>query len=228
MNVQYGERRSEVPTGVDDCWNRIGVRGDQSCPELIRHLHCRNCPAYSAGARALLDKPVATEYSRLWAEHYAQAPQPMESESSSVIIFRVGLERFALPTRLCIEVASPRPIHSLPHRRGGAVLGLTNVHGELVACMSLAIMLNLTTTSGPQAVTGGQLLVTGWPDGPVAFSVDEVTDVRRFPAREFKRPPATVAHAQAKYTKAILSSGEHTVGVLDEDLLEYTIKRSLA
>src|SRR4029077_5730556 len=29
---------------VDDCWNRIGVRGDASCPELKHHVHCRNCP----------------------------------------------------------------------------------------------------------------------------------------------------------------------------------------
>ena len=35
---------------VNDCWNRIGVRGDRSCPELKQYVHCRNCPVYSAGA----------------------------------------------------------------------------------------------------------------------------------------------------------------------------------
>ena len=35
---------------IDDCWNRIGVRGDGSCPELKQYVHCRNCPVYSAGA----------------------------------------------------------------------------------------------------------------------------------------------------------------------------------
>ena len=25
-----------------DCWNRIGVAGDQSCEKLAAHVHCRN------------------------------------------------------------------------------------------------------------------------------------------------------------------------------------------
>ena len=33
---------------VDDCWNRIGVSGDRSCPELQAHLHCRNCSVSSS------------------------------------------------------------------------------------------------------------------------------------------------------------------------------------
>ena len=41
--------------GLNDCWNKIGVRGDGSCPELERHAHCRNCPVYSAAAAQLLD-----------------------------------------------------------------------------------------------------------------------------------------------------------------------------
>ena len=35
---------------ANDCWNKIGVRGDASCAELERHIHCRNCPTYSAAA----------------------------------------------------------------------------------------------------------------------------------------------------------------------------------
>ena len=41
---------------LDDCWNRIGVRGDASCPELARHVHCHNCPVHAAAALALLDR----------------------------------------------------------------------------------------------------------------------------------------------------------------------------
>ena len=41
---------------VDDCWNRIGIRGDQSCPKLPEYVHCRNCPVYASAARRLLDR----------------------------------------------------------------------------------------------------------------------------------------------------------------------------
>ena len=32
---------------IDDCWNRIGVHGDKSCPLLDEHVHCRNCAVYA-------------------------------------------------------------------------------------------------------------------------------------------------------------------------------------
>ncbi|MCW1245836.1 chemotaxis protein CheW, partial [Pseudomonas sp. SAICEU22] len=41
---------------IDDCWNRIGVHGDKSCPLLAEHIHCRNCSVYSAAATRLLDR----------------------------------------------------------------------------------------------------------------------------------------------------------------------------
>ncbi len=41
---------------IDDCWNRIGIHGDRSCPLLVDHIHCRNCSVYSAAATRLLDR----------------------------------------------------------------------------------------------------------------------------------------------------------------------------
>ena len=32
---------------IDDCWNRIGVHGNKSCPLLAEHVHCRNCAVYA-------------------------------------------------------------------------------------------------------------------------------------------------------------------------------------
>ena len=46
---------------VNACWDRIGVQGDASCPELKQHVHCRNCPVYSAGAMQLLDREMAAD-----------------------------------------------------------------------------------------------------------------------------------------------------------------------
>jgi chemotaxis-related protein WspD len=215
---------------VNDCWNRIGVHGDHSCAELTRHIHCRNCAVYRASARTLLDKPTTAEHSSFWTQHHSQPLQPIESATRSVTIFRVGSERFAIGTLLCVEVAGPRPIHGLPHRRGGAVLGLANIHGELVVCISLPALLSLTTASQPQtaAAAAGRLLVTRWRDGPIAFPVDEVAGVQKFASQYFKPLPATVAHAKARCTSSVLSYGTHTLGVLDEELLGQAIKRNLA
>ena len=43
---------------IDDCWNRIGVCGDQTCPELTRFVHCHNCPVFSTASERLLTAPL--------------------------------------------------------------------------------------------------------------------------------------------------------------------------
>ena len=42
----------------DDCWNRIGVRGDSSCERLVEYVRCLNCPVFEAAAAKLLERPI--------------------------------------------------------------------------------------------------------------------------------------------------------------------------
>jgi chemotaxis-related protein WspD len=228
VSPPYDEVHDPEAADVNDCWNRIGVRGDHTCPELAHHIHCRNCPVYRISARTLLDKPMTAEHSSFWTRHHAQPLQPAESATRSVTIFRVGAERFAIGTLLCVEVAGLRPIHGLPHRSGGALLGLTNIHGELVVCVSLSALLSLNTASPAQTATAARLLVTRWRDGPIAFPVDEVAGVQKLSAQHFKPLPATVVHAKVRCTSSVVSYGAHTLGVLDEELLGQAIRRHLA
>ena len=84
-------------TAVDDCWNRIGVFGDKRCPQLERHIHCRNCEVYSAAAIALLDR-YGTQLEPD-SNAYGQAEANAElGEQRSLLIFRLGEEWLALAT----------------------------------------------------------------------------------------------------------------------------------
>jgi chemotaxis-related protein WspD len=62
----------------------------------------------------------------------------------------------------------------------------------------------------------------------VVCPVDEVFGVQRFHARELMPIPTTLAKATTTYTKAVLPWRRETVGLLDENLLFYTVNRSLA
>lgn len=232
MNSSVLQASSVAPADLDDCWNRIGVRGDRSCVQLIDCIHCRNCPVYSAAARKLLETPASSDYTRTWTDHVAQPVNPVETDTHSVMIFRVGAEWMAVPTHSCVEVASSRTVHSLPHRRSGAVLGVANVRGVLRVCVSLGAILHVTAAdTAAQSAQGNlsqRLLVLSWPDGAVAVPVDEAHGVHRFRDQDLKEVPATLARAQSTYTKAVLSWNERSVGVLDEHLLGYAITRSLA
>jgi chemotaxis-related protein WspD len=223
---------------LDDCWNRIGVRGDRSCAELRRHIHCRNCPVFSAAARARLDVPAPAGFRQTATEHFARPAQAeagyaVSADTQSVIVFRLRAEWYAIRTAVCLEIAELRPIHSLPHRRDGAVLGVANVRGGLLVCVSLAFILGVTAQreaapSQSRRAAVPRLLVTRGSAGAVVFPVDEVQGMERFRARDLKDIPATVAHARATYTRALMPLGDRTVGLLDEQLLFYTVERALA
>jgi chemotaxis-related protein WspD len=220
---------------VDDCWNRIGIRGDRSCPKLSQYIHCRNCPVFSTAAHALLDVPLPAGHAPPEAAGLPAAPvqSAAPAHDPSLMVFRAGAEWFALPTRLCLEVASLRPIHSLPHRRRGALQGLASVRGQLVVCASISALVSTATASSaasapPAAGARARLLLVDWPDGAVAFPVDEIDGVQRFGPQQRLAAPATVTRSKSPLTTALLVAGDRTIGLLDPQLLHAAIRRSLA
>ncbi len=216
---------------VDDCWNRIGVRGDRSCPELIQYIHCHNCPVHAAGAARVLDGAPASCFTDRTAQ-FAEPTRIEQSEMRSVLIFRVASEWFALPTAVVIEVANLLPIHSLPHRPNGVVLGLASVRGELLVCVSLLQVVGVAPPAAPSPAGRNlaykRLLVIRRDTVRVVCPVDEVHGIHRFHPRELKDVPTTVAKAEVTYSTGLLPWKGHSVGALDDQLLFYTLKRSLA
>ena len=218
--------------GLNDCWNKIGVHGDGSCPELERHVHCRNCPVYSASAAKLLDAELPAGHLDEWTGHFSGKRTVEEAGTQPVVIFRIGVEWLALPTAVFNEVATLRAMHSLPHRRSGIVLGLTNVRGTLLVCVSLVDLLGLEKAAEIKKEKGRalhrRLLVISREGQRLVFPVDEVHGIHRCQPRELKEVPATVAKAKATYTKSVLAWQDKAVGCLDDQLLFYTLNRSLA
>jgi chemotaxis-related protein WspD len=227
---------SLVPTlALQDCWNQAGVWGDSTCPRLAEVAHCRNCPVYSAAAARLLHGEPPAEYLRECTERLAQPrPTSAEAKTEAVMIFRLGPEWLGLPAAVFQEVAEPRPIHSLPHRRGKILKGLVNIRGELILCVSLGGTLRLEEAPDANARNGQtdrvyeRLLVVATPGGRLAFPVAEVYGIEPFAPGQLQPIPETLALASARFTKGILPWKGRSVGCLDDKALFQTLNRSLA
>jgi chemotaxis-related protein WspD len=231
-----------MSSGPHACWRTIGVAGDRSCQELLRHLHCRNCPTFAAAATNLLDRAAPLGYLADWTAHLAHAESQTEAEPATVqndvsaVVFRVNMEWLALPTSVFQEVTELRAIHTLPHHRRGSVLGITNVRGELLICVSLAKLLDLepeppvpqSQVRSIRGATTGRLLVIGRGDSRVAFPVGTVHGVHRYNARDLSAAPATVAKSASPYTTAMLQWDGHAVACLDADKLLSALDRAVA
>jgi chemotaxis-related protein WspD len=210
---------------IDGCWKAIGIYGDASCAQLLQHIHCRNCPIYASAAAQLLDVDPPVRYAQDWTEHVAAAKPPAQSETTSVIIFRVAAEWLALPSAAFKEIAAVRLIHSLPHRRNGALLGVVNIRGELLVCASLKHILGVET--GLAGASVPRMLVIQQNGDRSVCPVDEVHGMERFDLRDLKEVPATLAGAPVSYIKAVLFWRRRSVGVLDAELLFHALNRSL-
>src|SRR5262249_26555605 len=151
------------PAGDGDCWQRIGVAGDRSCPELNTFIHCRNCPVFANAARSFFDRPAPEGYLAEWTRWLADAdglgpraePEATKEEDKgdtqsqregiSVLIFRLGEEWLALRTGAVVEVTTPRPVHRVPHRSNRVFTGLVNLQGQAQLCVSLHGLLGVDT-----------------------------------------------------------------------------------
>ncbi|HCW19273.1 MULTISPECIES: chemotaxis protein CheW [Achromobacter] len=209
---------------VDDCWNRIGIRGDKSCGQLPGHVHCRNCPVYAAAAKRILDRlPPQTDVQ----DHEPEAVQG--TQLSSLLVFRLGREWLGLPTRALDEVAGTRPVLTLPHRRDPAVMGVTNVRGTLTVCVSLARLLGLdAAVADTRERAAARMLIFGGAGRALVLPVDEVEGIHAVDLEALEPLPATVEGATLKYSRGLARCGSRSVGVLDENLLMQALERSLA
>lgn len=209
---------------IDDCWNRIGIHGDKSCPLLAEHIHCRNCAVYSAAATRLLDR-----YALQQEDHQQSIAVENDVVTRSLLMFRLGEEWLALATRCLVEVAPLQPIHSLPHQRSRALLGVANVRGALVACLSLVELLGLGAAIGNAAGLRviPRMLIIATRGGPVVVQVDEVDGIHAIDECTLNAASSSGQQASARYTRGVLQFKGRSLRWLDEEQLLSAVTRSL-
>ncbi len=217
-----------LPAPATDCWNQTGIYGDGTCAELAQNVHCRNCGIHSAAGLRLLNRPISEDYVRYWTERVAQPARLRNLPATSAVPFRACSEWLALPTGCLQEVTHRRPIHSVPHAQP-ILLGLANVRGELLLCISLGHLLGLSNIPPRNLLRAGyrRLLVVAWNGCRAAFPVDEVQGPHRFYPENIKPAPGALARSNPACVESVLQWQQRTLVLLDPDLLLSALNRSL-
>ena len=222
--------KPDQAVSLADCWNRIGVAGDQSCEKLTRHIHCRNCEVYAGAAQRNLQRPVGDAYREQWAAHFRGAPQGAVRSDSAALVFRVGREWLALPATIIDSVAPQGPAHRLPHRSGAGLLGVVNVGGKLLPSISLASLLGIDEAGGADA--GGRhifarLVVMQWEGQCFALPVAELHGIVRYAASAMATPAGTINKGLVRFLAGVLGEAGRHIGVLDAPLVGHQMARLL-
>lgn len=222
--------RRHIDPPMDECWSKIGVAGDRSCPELEGFIHCRNCPVLAEAARSFFDREPPEGYLETWSEILQTPEEETESDAVSMLIFRVGREWLSLATPLLVEVTEMKPLHTIPHRRGGVLEGIVNIRGQLQLCVSLPKLLGIETApelSVPEPelpslisdVSAQRLLVLEDGEERWVIAVDEVAGVHSVPRSHLRSVPSTVGQAGSRHAEALVDWRDTVVGVLDGNRL---------
>jgi chemotaxis-related protein WspD len=222
--------RDDDGIGITDCWNTIGVAGDQSCPKLEQHVHCRNCEVYAGAARRNLQRPVDAAYREQWAAHLRAPQQERNRDDSAALVFRVGREWLALPAAVIDAVAPDAAPHTIPHRTSAALLGVVNVGGKLYPAISLAALLGIDERDAPKASgrhTFARLVVARWDGQSFALPAADLHGIVRYPARALKAPAATINKGLERFLTGVLTHAGMHVGVLDAPLVGHQMARLL-
>ena len=238
-----------MPPIENQCWNHRGVWGDSSCPQLKTDIHCRNCAVYVSAGRELLQRPAPAGYVEEWTQLLAKdlltadsgaimvRPMTEAGEVLSLMLFRIGNEWLALPVSVIKEATQVCPIHRLPHRTNHIFLGIVNIRGEILMCISLSDLLGLSSQERnlsfivPMELSRYQrMMVLEIQDNRWVFPVDEISGVHRFSTKDLQETPAVVSKTPDTYTKKIITWQNKQVNYLDEllfyELLFYTLNRS--
>ncbi len=221
---------NEHLAGIDDCWNRIGVNGDQSCPELAQVIHCRNCPVYAGAAQKNLRRPVDDAYRSEWAEHFRQPAVRDQGASEAALVFRIGREWLALPAAAIGSIAPLAPGHKLPHRPKPALLGIVSVAGKLTPSMSLGALLGIDEndsigTDGRHVFA--RLMVMQWEGQRFAMQVADLHGIARYAPEQLAAPAATINKGLERYLLGVLTLDDKRIGVLDAALIGHQLTRLL-
>ena len=147
-------------------------------------------------------------------------------DGEQFVVFRVGEDLFGLPVAAVEEVVRvPDTLTRLP-RAPAFVEGVMNLRGNAVAILDQRRRFDL-----PPAPAGKtrRIVVLAFEGTRAGFIVDQVTDVRRFPAAAIM-PAPEVAEDQARIVPRVaMMSGDGMVLLIDpRGLLDTTEKRLIA
>ncbi|MDB6055556.1 MAG: CheW-like protein [Verrucomicrobiales bacterium] len=207
------------------CWMTEGVWGNASCPKLEAAIHCRNCHVYADAAASLLERQFTTSEQQEWSRNYLDAREVVTAKKVSVVVFRIGTEWLSIKTSYLTEICPERAVHAVPHKDRKILQGLTNIRGELLICINLAQLLQLGASSQP--AVSRRFLVLQHLGKKLVFCTDEVTGLRDVRDTDLKLLPITVSQATGSFARSAFDWNERTVGILDAELLFFTVEKHL-
>lgn len=135
------------------------------------------------------------------------------TQDEQVVVFRVGSECYALPTRTAREVLEFEHQRSLPGAPA-SVTGVVNLRGEIIPVLRLDSVLGTAGGTAGSSATTPHAIVCDSTRGVIALLADDVSSVTRLAHRE-RIAKGSLRHPAAEFI--VMIDDDVLVSVLDID-----------
>ena len=178
----------------------------------------------SLAARLLFDREVSPDILAEWTIQAALPKAQNDLRRAAALLVRAGGEWLGLPASI-VETALPvGPVHSVPYLSSMVCLGLANVDGELLPCVSLVALTG--AEPGPDPVRP-RLIAVSLATGRFVLLVDEAAGTCGYDPDTLTSPPDTVARSPHPIARAVALLEGRSAAIADEESLGQALLRSL-
>lgn len=219
-----------VETNFLKCWKTIGVLGDSTCEKLADHGNCRHCPEYAKVGRRILEREIPPQLIEEWTKSIAMPKEIVSHDTISAVAFRLKSEWFALKTIVFYEVVESRLVHYVPFRTSRYFMGLVNINGELLLCLSLSELIGIAEESGEakeKQKTRNKMVLVGFGSERYVFPVDEFLGVIRIHPDKLQKAPSTLIKYPHSFSLGVYNLSDKSIGLLDEEKFFESLRGSL-
>ena len=175
-------------------------------------------------ARLLFDRDIAAGILSEWTAQTALPKDQSDLRRAAALLVRAGEEWLGLPASI-VETALPvGTVHCVPYLSSPVFLGLANVDGELLPCVSLAALTGAEPDLSP---VRPRFIAVSLAAGRFVLLVDEAAGTCGYDPETLASPPDTLARSPHPIVRAMVLLEGRSAGITDEESLGQALLRSL-
>lgn len=183
-----------------------------------------------AEEESLLARRPTDDYLEDWKRTLMVEPSFHETENkASVVVFRLAREWLALKTICFKEVAYRKNVHRIPHRNPKILLGVVNIEGVLRLCVALHELLNIeySISKSSKGFRTERMISIAQNKEFWVFPVDEVQGIHVWDLELLQNVPINISKSTANYLSGVMLIDQRSIGLLNEELIFYSLKRAI-
>ena len=178
------------------------------------------------GLTQLLARPILASNLAKNTNDLAQERSQSLREEDTILLFRIGGERFALPANSVINVFPCTPVRKVPHRTRPPFRGLCCHEGAILLTGLLHVVLDMDMDKNANTKLR-RMIVIGSEDASWAFEVDEVDCIRKVDPSKFRNAPSTIPKNAFSCTNCIIPMDDGDAVLLNPIAIQSIMEKAI-